>query len=272
MCGVSATMIPVCSLAQGEVDVAGTSQALKSWVRTIKESEVSLLLDLAVPERRLEIWRQDANVLLPQEDASYRSLLIKLVERCFLDHDGERILKTPYLHFYQNGWSQLRNDLFYARYGLSHPWTLRAMREVILPRLSASTGQEEDLLINLSDFDALVDRHIDENIGQSSRKKTRSTVVGVLKNLGVLEPTGGNRAPLRVQQARPSPMAFSWVLHRQLVQLNAPILEENLIVHSDASVLFATHRDYARRCVESALKRGLIAREPNRSLWIHVPE
>ena len=217
------------------------------------------LLDVASPGKLLESWRLEADQVLTQEDGNYRALLIKMVERLLLDHDGERILDAPYLRLFQSGWPQLRRELFLVRYGLAHDWTRLAARELIAPVLR-TTGEEEPLL-ELSTWDEFVSRHIDPAVGESSRKKTRSTMVGWFKKIGSLEPTGGSRSPLRIRTTTPAPLAFGWALYHQLGAPPAAELTMRwAVTQSDAALIFCTSPDYARRCVEAAVQAGLLTR------------
>jgi hypothetical protein len=231
-------------------------QPLKSWVRTLNEVEGMLLLDIARPGMLLEIWRQEAHVVLTQATSSYRTLLINLVERVLLDTDGKRILGSPYLSTFQSGWPQLRAQLFLARYGLAHPWTALAAHEILAPARLAS----DEPIVALAEFDALVARHIDPKIGESSRKKTRSTVVGLLKKLGCLEATGSTRAPLKVCSILPAPLVFGWSVGAQFLIDPTPRSIRWSSRSSNAAALFGPPPEYARRCVEAAVSAGMIAR------------
>lgn len=232
---------------------------LKSWVRTLNEVEGMLLLDVARPGMLLEVWRKEANAALTQDDASYRTLLIKMVERILLDTDGERILPSPYLHAFQSGWPGLRTQLFLIRYGLAHPWTAVAAHEILAP---ARARGEEETLVEVAEWDALVARHIDPSIGESSRKKTRSTLVGLFKKFGCLEAAGAARAPLRVHTIQPEPLAFGWAVGAQLKADPTPRSIRWASRSSNAAALFGVSPEFARRCVEASVKAGMISRVP----------
>ena len=238
-------------------------QPLKSWVRTLNEVEGMLLLDVARPGMQLDVWRQEANAVLSQDNTSYRTLLIKMVERILLDTDGERIVGSPYLSAFQGGWPDLRRQLFLVRYGLAHPWTALAAHEILAP---ARLSEEEEPLVELSVWDAFVSRHIDPKIGESSRKKTRSTLVSLFKKLGCLEATGSTRAPLKVCTIYPAPMAFGWVVGEQLRKLKgtegASQAPRWAALQSDAAALFGSAPEYARRSVEAAVAAKIITRVP----------
>ena len=126
-------------------------QPLKSWVRTLNEVEGMLLLDIARPGMSLACWRKESDFVLSKDDASYRSLLVKMVERILLDTDGDHILASPYLHAFQSGWPELRAQLFLARYGQAHPWMARAAHEILAPaRLAAQQEALEFPTVSLA--------------------------------------------------------------------------------------------------------------------------
>jgi hypothetical protein len=242
--------------------VSGEEDNLKSWVRTLNEVEGMTLLDLARPGLRLSLWRQEADNALTQADANYRSLLIKMVERMLLDHDEERILDSRYLANFQAGWPQLRMELFLIRYGITHPWTALAGRELLQPALQAAQEAGQEAKVTLKDFDTFVDKHIDPAIGPSSRKKTRSTIVGLFKKLGVLS-SAGSRSPLMIHQTTPSPLAFGWAVAHELSTLDTPLVTEQWAATSSAAAaVFLPPREYAQRCLEAAVSDQMIMRPP----------
>lgn len=254
--------------------MSGEGESLKSWVRTLNESEGMALLDLARPGQRLEIWRREAEQALPQEDATYRSLLIKLVERMLLDHDEERILDSRYLYHFQHGWEAQRMALFLIRYGLAHPWTALAGHKMLAPTLRAASRRDAAAdadLIELSVWDDFVDAHIDPSVGPSSRKKTRSTMVGLFRKMGVLEAVGtGSRAPLRVLSTCPPPLVLGWALREQLRATPERLITEQWASEgSHAAAIFGPPPDYARRCVEAALQDGMLQR-PQQGLYLQL--
>ena len=238
-------------------------QPLKSWVRTLNEIEGMLLLDIARPGMSLERWRKESDAALGKDDASYRTLLIKMVERILLDTDGENIQWSPYLRAFQSGWPELRAQLFLVRYGLAHPWTIRAAHEILAPARAAA--QQEDLefpVVSLDTWDEFVIRHIDPSIGESSRKKTRSTWVGWLKKLGCLESTGPGRAPLKVCTCVPAPLVYGWLVGAQLEADPTPRSTRWASRSSDAAALFGVRPEFGRRAVAAGIRAGMIDRVP----------
>ena len=238
-----------------------TSTDLKSWVRTLNHVEGMALLDVARPQMTLDTWRREAQTVLTQEEAAYRSLLVKLVERILLDHDGETIKDSVYLDLFQNGWEQLRKELFFARYGLAHQWTILAAHEVLAPAVAQASGDE--ILIEVANWDAFVDRHIDPSVGESSRRKTRSSIIGLFRNMGCLTTPGGGRGPMQINRTHPSPLVYGWILAEQLNAYPDRIFAKDwLVEHSNATALFNPFPAYARRCIDAALRSRLIRRTP----------
>lgn len=245
-----------------EVEVSGAGNPLKSWVRTLNEAEAMTLLDIARPGHRLSLWSQEADHSLTQTDDNYRSLLIKLVERILLDQDGERILDSRYLHHFQTGWPEQRMALFLARYGLAHPWPALAGHKLLLPALKAAENADKEPQITIAAFDAFVEDHIDPSVGASSRKKTRSTIVGLFKKLGVLS-SSSTRAPLKIHRTLPSPLAFGWAVASELSEQPRRVVTEQWAAgSSNAAAIFLPPREYAQRCLEAAVSDGLLRRPP----------
>ena len=239
-------------------------QPLKSWVRTLNEVEGMLLLDVARPGMKLEQWRREADGALTQSEGSYRTLLIKMVERILLDTDGDKIVDSPYLRAFQSGWPELRAQLFLVRYGLAHPWTALAAHEILVPARAAEPPEGEDApLVEVAVWDEFVARHIDPAIGESSRKKTRSTLVGLFKKLGCLEATGSGRAPLKVHTIRPAPLVYGWAVGEQLKHDPTPRTIRWASRSSNAAALFGGTPELGRRCVEAGIRAGMIARVTN---------
>ncbi len=231
-----------------QIDVA---LPLRSWTRNVPESEGLALLDLAQDGMSVEDWRTAADAALPHGDASYRQTLLRLVQRMFLDVEDERIVETPFLRLIHDGDAALRHDLFFARYGLAHPWTLLAVRQLVLPGLSR---EGEGTVITIEDWDAFVARFIEAKASEASRRKTRSTVIGTLLQLGVLERVGSSSSPTRLRRGAPSARAFAWVVCDQMVGELRPRERLDWATQtSDAAQLFAIDATLAEELLGEAL-------------------
>jgi hypothetical protein len=224
---------------------------LRSWTRNVPEVEGLALLDLAQQGMAVTDWREAADGALPHNDSSYRQTLSRLVQRMFLDIEDEAIVATPFLRLLQDGDADLRHDLFFARYGLAHPWTLLAIRQLVLPGL-ASTGP--GTVISIEEWDAFVGRFIEAKASEASRRKTRSTVIGTLLQLRVLERSGSTSSPTRIRRGTPQPLAFAWVVCDQLVGELRPVEGLDWVTTaSDAAQLFAVEPDEAETLLGEAL-------------------
>jgi hypothetical protein len=243
---------------------------LKSWTRTVPEHEGLALIDLAEPGMSVDAWRAAADAALPHADASYRQTLTRIVLRMLVDVDGDVLIDTPFRRLVVSGSPRLRHDLFYARYGVAHPWTLLALGQVVLPRLDAD---EDGARVGIDEWDAFVLRFVEEGTSEASRRKTRSTVIGALQQLGVVDREGPSHAPTRLRRGDPDPLAFAWVLADQLAgQLLPAVSVEWATTRSDAAWLFALRPDAAERCLLTALEHdALLAVEVDGEPGISLP-
>ena len=227
---------------------------LRSWTRNVPFAEGVELLCLAEGGMTTTQWRERADDILPHSDPAYRQTLLRLVVRMFLDLDGETILETPFLRLLRAGDERCRRDIFYARYALAHPWCLLAARRLILPRI-ARVGTEAE--VSLPEWDAFVSTYIEASASEASRRKTRSTVIGVFQQLGVLERTGRSTAPTCLRRSVPDPLAFGWVVADQLAsQLVGEATWEWCLQESDGAQLFAVDPVEGAALLQAAVDHG----------------
>ena len=227
---------------------------LKSWTRNVPFPEGAALVCLAEGGMSVTDWRARADAQLPHSDPAYRQTLLRLILRMFIDLDGETIVETPFLRLLRDGDEQRRSDLFFARYALAHPWCLLAARRLILPRIERVGAEAE---VSLAEWDAFVSTYIEASASEASRRKTRSTVIGVFQQLGVLDRTGRSTAPTRLQRAQPSPLAFGWLVADQLAaQLIGEATRAWCVSESDAALLFAVSQAFGESCLRSAVHKG----------------
>ncbi len=227
---------------------------LRSWTRNVPFNEGVELLCLAEGDMTTTQWRARADDILPHSDPAYRQTLLRLVVRMFLDLDGETILDTPFLRLLRDGDEQRRRDIFYARYALAHPWCLLAARRLILPRI-ARVGTDAE--VSLPEWDAFVSTYIEASASEASRRKTRSTVIGVFQQLGVLERTGRSTAPTCLRRATPDALAFGWVVADQLAaQLVDEASQEWCLQESDGAQLFAVDAAVGATLLQAAVDGG----------------
>lgn len=210
---------------------------LKSWTRTVPAAEALALIAAVTPGEPLDDWAQRADGLLPQSEPSYRQTLLRLVERLvFVVEDG-KIAESPLLRLLLGANEQRRHELFTAVYALAHPWTLLACRQLVLPRLDADGVGAQ---VSIEAWDQLVARFSDADATEASRRKTRSTLIGVLQQIGVVERDSHAGAPTRLRRAQPDPVAFGWALGDQLATELCGEATMTWVGHfSDAAMLYA---------------------------------
>lgn len=234
-----------------EIDMA---LPLRSWTRNVPFPEGVDLILLAEAGMSTSQWRDTADASLPHVDPSYRQTLLRLILRMFLDVEDEHVVETPFLRLLRDGDEQRRHDLFFARYALAHPWCLLAARRLILPRLQREGDAAE---VTLEEWDAFVATYIEASASEASRRKTRSTVIGVLQQLGVLDRSGKSTAPTRLQRAEPVALAFGWVVADQLAaQLVGEATRDWCVTESDAAQLFAIAPEHGEVLLRSAVHNG----------------
>lgn len=229
---------------------------LKSWTRTVPAAEAMSLILAATPGEEVEAWASRAEALLPQGEPSYRQTLLRLVERLFLLVDGGRIVESPLLKLITGANEQRRQDLFAAAYGLAHPWTLLACRKLVLPRLDAAG---EGALVTMEEWDQLVARFSEPDATDASRRKTRSTVIGALQQIGVLERDTHAGAPTRLRRGAPDAVVFGWAVADQLATELVGDATLTWVSHfSDAAMLFALTPEAAAERAAAAVRARVL--------------
>lgn len=243
---------------------------LGSWTRTMNEAEGMQLLDLAEDGLRVSDWASIAHDELPFAKADRRNDHIRLVRRTLLDLDADesdpdaRIRATPYLEAFQSGNGRRRRDLFWGRFALHRPWTLRAMAALVLPALADA---DEPLAARNADLisDTTWNAFVDDNIqptGDVARRKTVTEIHRLLAHLGSLEKVGGNTDyDTRARHARPDPLAFAHLVVLQMRRdARTEASEGWFLSQSEPARLFAVSEAEARRAIELGVDRGLFAR------------
>lgn len=229
---------------------------LKSWTRTVPAVEALALIDAATPGMEHAAWLERAEALLPQPEPSYRQTLTRLVERLFIQVDQGVIVEAPLLKLLQGGTERRRHDLYYAAYGLAHPWTLLACRQVLLPLLDRLG---EAAAVSIEDWDHFVLRFGEPDATEASRRKTRSTVIGVLQQLGVLERDTNSAAPTKPRRGAPDASAFGWALADQLaLELWGEATMTWASQLSDAAMLYCLRPEAAEELTQGAIRARVL--------------
>lgn len=256
------------------------SERLGSWTRTLNEEDAVALLLATTAGQGLAEWEAHGHEILPQASRARRLETLRLVRESLLDLDGERIASSRWLRLFQDGSPGRRLNLLYGRLHARRPWILRAVAELILPRLADAdqplAPYDTDLITGeaWADFFA---RNLTESTPGQAAKKTRWVVQRNLANLGVVALDGADleqdanglkaRRPagaardMRVRHTEPDPLAFGWLLGHELrTDGRAEAPASWAVTEAIAARIFATRRAYAEHCVEAAVGAGLLAR------------
>ena len=229
---------------------------LKSWTRTVPAAEALSLILEAKPGEAVEAWAGRAEALLPQGEPTYRQTLLRLVERLFLVVDDGRIADSTLLKLIAGAGEQRRAELFAAAYALAHPWTLLACRQLVVPRLDA---EGEGAQVSIDEWDQLVARLSEPDATDASRRKTRSTLIGALQSLGVVERDTNAAAPTRLRRAAPDAVVFGWVVADQLAsELIGEATMTWVSYFSDASMAFALTPEAAADRAAAAIRARVL--------------
>lgn len=229
---------------------------LKSWTRTVPAAEALALIAAVSPGEPLDAWAARADGLLPQSEPSYRQTLLRLVERLALVVEDGTIVESPLLKLLLGANEQRRHDLFTAAYALAHPWTLLACRQLVLPRLDEDGVGAQ---VSIEAWDQLIARFSDGEATEASRRKTRSTLIGVLQQLGVVERDSHAGAPTRLRRGQPDAVAFGWVLADQLATELCGEATMTWVGHfSDAAMLYALEPEQAAERAAAAVRARVL--------------
>ena len=116
--------------------MTGDSPRLTSWTRTLNEEDAMVLLDGARPGMALAQWKELGHGMLPQAGRGRRGETIRIVRNELLDHDGDAIVGTAFLHLFQDGSPHRRRGLLYGRLLYGRPLAHRALDQLVLPAIA----------------------------------------------------------------------------------------------------------------------------------------
>lgn len=235
---------------------------LISWTRTLNEEDALSLLDAALPGTPVEEWEELGHRLLPQASQARRRELIRIVREELLDTREGVIVASTWLRLLQEGSPHRRLGLLYGRLWRNRPLVLRALDELIHPLLARShrpLAPHDSDALNADDWDAFLRSCLRPDVPSEAFAKTRSTLQGALRVVGVLEITGNRGREFRVKRGRPDPLAFAWTVARELSD-RGDASESWGLRDSFAARLFAPRLDYASACVDAGVTAGLLRR------------
>jgi len=244
------------------VDAAEAVESLTSWTRTLNEDDALTLLDNAQPGTSVADWAELADRLLPQASATRRRELIRIVRDELLDTHEDKVTASAWLRLFQDGSSHRRLGLLYGRLWRNRPLVLRVLDALVHPALELADrplAPHDADLIEPEVWDRFIRSCLRPDVPGEAFAKTRSTVQGALRDVGVLEISGNQGRTCRVRRGRPDPLAFSWVVARELVERGEQS-EPWAARESFAARLFAPRADYAMSCLDSGVTAGLLRR------------
>jgi hypothetical protein len=238
------------------------TDALTSWTRTLNEDDALTLLDNAYDGTTIEDWTELADRLLPQAGAPRRRELIRMVRDELLDVRDGAIVASAWLRLFQDGNPHRRLGLLYGRLWRNRPIVLRALDELVHPALERADRPlppHDADLIEPEVWDRFVRAALRPDVPQEAFAKTRSTVQSALRAVGILDISGNQGRICRVRRGRPDPLAFAWVVARELLDRGEQS-EPWAMREAFAARLFAPRVDYAATCLDAGVTAGLLRR------------
>ncbi len=235
---------------------------LPSWTRTLNEEDALVLVDAAHAGTSVDDWAELADRLLPQASPARRRELIRIVRDELLDSRDGLVVDSAWLRLFHDGSPHRRLGLLYGRLWRNRPVVLRALEELVHPAIEQSDrplAPHEADLIDPAVWDRFLRSTMHPDVPSEAFAKTRSTLQGALRAVGVVEITGNQKRTVRVRHGRPDPIAFAWVVARELVSRGEGS-EGWAVRASFAARLFAPRADYAATCVDSGVTAGLLRR------------
>lgn len=238
------------------------SGTVPTWTRTVAFEDAAVLLDAAQPGMTLDDWAELGHQVLPQAQRASRTHLIRVVRDDLLDHDETRILDRAFLRLFQEGSPRQRAALVTARTAWRRPVVLRSLEKLVHPALARAdeplASHDADLIPDDAWRELLVSS-LPANTGATAVQKTRSTVISVLADAGVVE-LDPERVT-RVRHARPDPLAYTWMLAHELRVANRAEAPESWALRDAfAARLFAPEPHYAATCLNAGIEAGLLVR------------
>jgi hypothetical protein len=238
------------------------TEPITSWTRTLNEEDALTLLDSAHPGTSVGEWAELGDRLLPQAGPPRRRELIRIVREELLDSRDGTIVGSAWLRLFQEGSPHRRLGLLYGRLWRNRPLVLRALDELVHPaleRFDRPLPPPDADLIEAEAWDRFLRASLRVDIPHEAFVKTRSTLHGALRDVGVLAISGNRGRSTRVRHGRPDPLAFAWVLGRELLD-RGDVSEAWAGRDAFAARLFAPKADYAATCIDAGVTAGLLRR------------
>ncbi len=229
---------------------------MKSWTRTLNLDDAHTLLALAEPGRSKADWTRSCHDALPRLSVARRRELVRLVRDGFVDWDADRVTLGTFLRVYSEAPASAQLDLVDLQWALTHPLTLIAVEQLVAPTLHL-----DDTNIELARVEALVAAHLDTDSAESLRK-TRTVLLGAMEGIGTLITRGtGQHRSLRASRGTPHPLAFGYLLVRELEERGAMGMMLSEAAESSLGArLTQCGPDHGRTCVDWCLATGFLSR------------
>ena len=237
-------------------------QHLTSWTRTLNEADAIQLVDLAQPGMPLAEWRELGHRVLPQAGPARRRELIRIVQDDLLDVAADRIAPSAWLSLFHDGSPARRLGLLHGRLAPRRPLVMKALDHLVTPALAESDrplAPRESDLIRPEAWDRFLRTTLRPDLPDDAFIKTRSTLQGALRDLGVLDIVGHRARTTHARHGRPDPAAFAWVLGNELVTRREHH-EAWAVRESIAARIFAVRPEYGAVCIDHGVTAELIAR------------
>jgi len=225
---------------------------MKSWTRTLNLDDAHTLLAISRPGMTRKQWEKVANKALGDSLSKARkNELTHLIRENFLDWEDGRLQANLFLAVYDQAPAEVQQELVDLHWALSHPISLVAADWL---GTVLETGDPE---VTLDQVDDLVAENLDTESKQSQRK-TRTILLKALENVGVMDNMGtGRHRQLKASRGAPSPLAFTYVLLRELAE-SGPRNVDTLAAESWASRLTQCGVGHANRCIGWAIHANLV--------------
>lgn len=239
-----------------------TETFLTSWTRTLNVEDALALLDAAHPGTPVADWCELADRILPQASPARRNELIRIVREELLDSCEGLIVDSWWLRLLHEGSPHRRNGLLLGRLWRRRPLVLHALEQLVHPaleRVDRPLAMHDAAVIEADAWDAFLRALLRPDVPHEAFVKTRSTLQGALRDVGVLEISGNRERSIRAQHGRPDPLAFAWTVARELRELGEQS-EAWAARSSFAALLFAPTAAYAETCVDAGVTAGVLRR------------
>lgn len=229
---------------------------MKSWTRTLNFDDAHTLLALTKPGARLQAWIDLCREHLPHLSADRQREVLRLLRDGFLEIDSdERIDDGLFLRFYTQAPASAQLDLVHLQWALTHPISLVAVAEVVVPALERADPQ-----IALTEVEDLVREHVVTSSAESIRK-TRTVLLNALDGVGAMVTRGtGQHRSIRAARGAPHPLAFGYLVVRDLAERGASSMMHTEVVESSLPVqLTQCTAEHAERCLLWNLQAGVLS-------------